>query len=122
MSWTFQQSTGALTAPDGTLVGHGYSGNGPDLDNPAAQGVIDHGPIPQGGWIIGTFADRPVVGEFAAPLTPCEDTDTLGRSGFYVHGDNPAMDHTASDGCVVLLRPLREAIAISGDRLLRVVP
>jgi hypothetical protein len=120
--WTYSQSTGNLTNPEGIVVGQGYSGNGADLNLPSADGVMDHGPIPAGMWEIGQFADRPVVGEFAAPLTPAPDTDTLGRSGFYCHGDNPQMDHTASDGCIVLPKALREAIAASGDTSLQVVP
>ena len=111
-----------MTAPDGTIAGRGYSGNGADLDNPVDQGVIGHGPIPQGEWLIGTFADRPVVGEFAAPLMPCAGNAMDGRQGgFFIHGDNPAENHSASDGCIVLARGLRELISSSGDVALTVV-
>jgi lipoprotein-anchoring transpeptidase ErfK/SrfK len=120
--WTYQQSTGDLTNPGGVVIGQGYSGNGSDLDNPAGQGDIGHGPIPQGEWIIGVFADRAVVGKFSVPLMPCQGNNMDGRDGgFYIHGDNPQGDHTASDGCIVLPRPLREAIAMSHDVLLNVV-
>ena len=121
--WTYQQSTGKLTASDGKLAGVGYSGNGSDLNNPAGQGDIGHGPIPQGEWIIGVFVDRPVVGEFAAPLMPCQGNTMDGRQGgFFMHGDNPLMNHTASDGCIIMARPIRELVSASRDTLLQVLP
>jgi Protein of unknown function (DUF2778) len=120
--WTYQQSTGNLTAPDGSLAGQGYSGNGADLDNPSAEAVIGHGPIPQGAWTIGAFETYPHLGEVVAPLLPCEGNTMDGREGgFFIHGDNAAMDHTASDGCIVLSRALREMIAESGDIDLEVI-
>jgi len=121
--WTYQQSTGNLTDWFGSVLGQGYSGNGSDLDNPAAEGVIGHGPIPQGFWTIGPFETYPHLGEIVAPLMPCEGNTMDGREGgFFIHGDNQAMDHTASDGCIILSRPLRIAIAGSGDTRLQVIP
>jgi hypothetical protein len=120
MTWTYDSGTGAL-ARNGGLVGTGYSGNGPGLNNPRAQSVPDTGPIPQGYYTIGPFADRPVVGSFAAPLTPAPANEMFGRSDFYIHGDNPALNYTASEGCIILARPIREQIAASGDNDLQVV-
>jgi hypothetical protein len=121
--WTYQQSTGKLTAPDGTLAGQGYSGNGADLNNPAAEGVIGHGPIPQGEWLIGKFGVHPVLGPISAPLMPCAGNDMDGRQGgFFIHGDNNLANHTASDGCIILPRNLRELIAASNDTVLTVIP
>jgi hypothetical protein len=120
--WTYSQSTGNLLAPDGTLAGQGYSGNGSSLDNPAAQGIIGHGPIPQGQWTIGPFETYPHLGEIVAPLEPCPGNTMDGREGgFFIHGDNQLMNHSASDGCIVLARPLRELIASSGDTSLTVM-
>ena len=120
--WTYQQSTGNLANPSGVVIGQGYSGNGADFDNPAAEMVIGHGPIPQGAWIIGKFETYPHIGEVVAPLLPCAGNTMDGREGgFFIHGDNPLMDHTASDGCIVLPRPLRETIAASQDTTLQVV-
>jgi len=120
--WTYQQSTGQLTAPDGTIAGIGYSGNGPDLDSPAGQGDIGHGPIPQGYWSVGEFSDHPLLGPVSAPLAPDPGNDMDGRDGgFFIHGDNAAMNHTASEGCIILARPLREAIRDSGDSSLLVI-
>lgn len=120
--WTYQQSTGNLIAPDGTLAGVGYSGNGSDLDNPAGQGDIGHGPIPQGVWLIGRFGTLPRLGEVVAPLMACAGNTMDGRQGgFFIHGDNAAENHSASDGCIILARPLRELIAASGDTALTVI-
>jgi hypothetical protein len=120
--WQYAQSTGNLTAPDGTLAGQGYSGNGANLDSPAAEGVIGHGPIPQGDWLIGKFTDHPKLGPISAPLMPCAGNTMDGRQGgFFIHGDNKLGNHSASDGCIVLAGPLRELIAASNDTLLQVI-
>jgi hypothetical protein len=122
MAWTYEQSTGNLTAPNGDLAGQGYSGNGADLDNPSGQADVGHGPIPQGDWTIGPFFDDPGgKGPVVAHLIPCVDTQTFGRSGFMIHGDNSHMDHTASEGCIILSNPLRQLIKNSGDNQLIVV-
>ncbi len=116
MAWTYQQSTGYLTDASGEVVGQGYSGNGADMNSPTAEGVIGHGPIPQGAWTIGPFETYPHLGPFAAPLTPGPGNDMDGRQGgFFIHGDNAEMNHTASDGCVILAHDLRTEIANSGD-------
>jgi hypothetical protein len=120
--WIYQQSTGNLTAPDGTLAGVGYSGNGADLNNPAGQGDVGHGPIPQGFWLIGEFGPHVILGPESAPLSPVEGNDMDGRDGgFFIHGDNEEMNHTASDGCIILGPALRKAIAASGDVGLKVI-
>ena len=120
--WIYQQSTGELTDPQGDTIGNGYSGNGSDLNSPAGQGDIGHGPIPQGKWTIGAFETLPHLGEVVAPLTPVPGNTMDGRDGgFYIHGDNALENHSASDGCIVLSRPLRQAIAASPDKMLLVI-
>lgn len=120
--WKYQQSTGQLTNPTGSSVGLGYSGNGKGLNNPAMQSVPDHGPIPQGHWTIGTFFDDAGgKGPLVAHLYAAAPTDTFGRSGFMIHGDNAAANHTASEGCIILPRLLREQLLASNDRALVVV-
>ena len=119
MEWTYSQTTGNLIDPSGEIVGQGYSGNGADLDNPAGQADVGHGPIPQGAWTIGTFFDDPGgKGPIVAHLTPNTGTDTLGRSGFMIHGDNSAANHTASHGCIILSHTLRCLIRDSGVKQL----
>lgn len=114
---SFKISTGELFAqpdPDGvySLIGHGYSGNGDAINDPAQTDKHAHGPLPVGHYSIGSAEDRPQsVGAFALPLTPDPANQMFGRSGFFVHGDNPQQNQTASDGCVVTARPVREIIA-----------
>ena len=126
--WTYQQSTGQLTDPNGVLQGTGYSGGDegkePDaIDNPKYQDVQMVGPIPQGKWTIGTFFDQvPGKGPIVAHLTPVEGTETFGRSGFMIHGDNAAANRSSSEGCIILAHPLRQMIASSDDTQLLVVP
>ena len=120
--WIYQQSTGELTDPQGDTIGNGYSGNGSDLNSPAGQGDIGHGPIPQGRWQIGAFATYPHLGPIVAPLTPMPGNDMDGRDGgFFVHGDNATENHTASDGCIILAHALRLQMAASMDKTLLVI-
>ena len=100
-------------------MGIGYSGAGQGLDNPADETVPDVGPIPQGLWTIGAWHDDPELGPCVAALTPV-DHDACGRDGFYIHGDNSAVDHTGSHGCIVTTRYVREAMRDSGDTALTV--
>ncbi len=113
MTWVFTVTLGSI-AHNGMHVGNVYSGNGPDLDNPADEAVVGHGPIPRGEWQIGTFFDHPHLGPCVARLTPVGH-DAHGRSGFFIHGDNAAMNHTASDGCIIAAQPIRHAICLSHD-------
>lgn len=116
--WMYAQRSGVLTAPDGSYAGNGYSGVGAGLDNPAEEDVPDTGPIPRGSYRIGPAFTHPVCGPLAMRLDALPGTDTFGRGGFLCHGDTVAQDHSASHGCVILGRPIREAIAASECRLL----
>jgi hypothetical protein len=121
--WTYQQSTGAVTRADGVVIGDGYSGNGPGYNNPLSQDHVDVGPIPAGQWTIGSFFDDPGgKGPMVCHLTACKGTETFGRTWFMIHGDNTQANHSASEGCIVLSRPLRQQIAGSGDSSLEVIP
>jgi hypothetical protein len=114
--------------PDGTktTAGTGYSGQGSGLNNPAAQDKPNIGPIPQGNWHIGTQQDNVTGTGHKLPasmrLTPLKGTNTYGRDGFIIHGDNSAGNHTASNGCPIFSRPIRNQIGKSGDNLLTVTP
>ena len=110
-AWTYHSDTGLIESPIGFKMGEGYSGNGAGLNNPAMESAPMHGPIPRGAWTIGEFFDDPGgKGQVVAHLTPIEGTDTFGRSGFMIHGDNSALDHSASEGCIVAPRFIREQI------------
>jgi hypothetical protein len=119
--WSYEQKTGDLYR-DGSYEGRGYSGHGAGVNNPALQNVQMVGPIPQGVWDIGTAMEHPHLGPLAMHLAPETGTQTFGRSGFFIHGDNSLMNETGSEGCIVLGRAIRQAIADSGDTRLTVIP
>ena len=121
MSWIYEQVSGRLYAPDGDLVGVGYSGAADGKNNPACQSIHDLGPIPVGVYHIGPAVNTVTHGPFVLPLTPDPSNTMFGRFGFLIHGDSIVAPVTASQGCIIMSRDVREAIAISGDTDLQVV-
>jgi len=119
--WTYEQSTGWLIAPDGSRVSQGYSGAGEGKNNPAMQNVPDEGPIPQGRYTIGEPHDSAMHGPFVMTLTPFADDEMFGRAGFLMHGDSIPHPGTASEGCIIQPRAVRERVWASGDHELEVV-
>lgn len=124
---TYEQSTGRWFH-NGELLGTGYSGNGEGKNNPNKDAVHNIGPIPRGLYTI----ERPIHtslapvggwphGPFVLPLTPDPENEMFGREGFLVHGDKINAPGTASEGCIIQSRPVREAIWATGDRDLEVV-
>lgn len=126
MTWTWDQSAGTLSR-DGVLISRGYSGKGRGKNNPALEGVVGVGPIPAGRWKIGAPYDSDRVGPYALKLDAVDaklgdDTDQrTGRGAFRIHGDSVRAPGTASNGCIILPRTVREALWKSGDRDLVVV-
>jgi hypothetical protein len=116
--WTYRQGSGELLH-DGVVVATGYSGNGECMNCAARQDVPNHGPIPRGKYVIGERHDTEAHGPVVMRLTPDPGNEMYGRSGFLCHGDNST--HTASEGCIVLPRPIRIAMAASADRTLEVI-
>ncbi|HEV2402315.1 MAG TPA: tlde1 domain-containing protein [Candidatus Sulfotelmatobacter sp.] len=120
-AWTYTQKTGELEH-DGEPIGTGYSGCGEGKNNPEMQSVHNIGPVPKGNWTIsGPPVNTPQHGPYVLRLTPRSETETFGRSGFLIHGDSKAAPGTASQGCIILARPMREKVWESGDRDLEVV-
>lgn len=121
MSWLYQQINGFMLV-DGALVGVGYSGHPPHVNDPAAQNLHDIGPIPVGTYLI-TAPHDSSHGPYTLGLTPDPTNDMHGRSAFLIHGDRvdaPGMK-LASLGCIILSRDVRRAIWESGDRVLQVI-
>ena len=118
----YKISTGELTAANG-VVSKGYSGaEGIGKNNPAEESVKDVGPIPEGEYAIqGPPFDTPTHGPFVLRLIPKPTNQMYGRSGFLMHGDSLARPGTASEGCIVMAHPIREAVWLSGDTDLTVV-
>ena len=125
--WQYSQSTGQISHVDNstgnsTPVGNGYSGNGAGLNNGSMQNQPYVGPIPTGSYYILPPVDNPNTGSLSLPLEPEPGTNTYNRSGFFIHGDNPYMNNSASEGCIVTNRNVRQQISNSSDNELIVVP
>lgn len=101
------------------LLGVGYAGRGTGRNNPQQQHMKNVGPLPRGMYTIGFAEKHPRLGPLAYRLTPASTNVMFERSGFFIHGDNKTND--ASQGCVVLPKPLREIVATSGISRLWVV-
>lgn len=116
-------SSGILSRADGVALGTGYSGQPECRNDPSKCGVHNHGPIPPGRYSIGAPIEHTEShGPFVLPLTPHPDNEMHGRSGFLIHGDSVAHPGTASQGCIIMGRAVREAVRASGDDELEVVP
>jgi hypothetical protein len=122
MTWTYEQFSGKLYDPAGNLVGVGYSGAGDHKNQPAAQGRKDEGPIPCGQYSIGKVREKtPLHGPYVLPLNPNPDNEMFGRDGFLIHGDSVVHPGTASEGCIILDRDIRDKVGASKDKQLIVV-
>lgn len=119
MPWQYNQRTGRLTR-NGREIGVGYSGRANGLNNPALESIGSTGPIPRGRYRIGTQRLHPTKGPVTMSLTPA-DHSALGRTNFLMHGDSVRHPGNASEGCIVLNRTVRQAVAASGDTELEVV-
>lgn len=105
-----------------TIIGKGYAGHGAGVNNTLYEDIRELGPLPQGWYTIGEPQDHPRLGPFVMRLMADASNQMHGRTGFYVHGDNTTPDpRDASRGCIVLDRAVREKVAASGNRRLRVV-
>jgi hypothetical protein len=116
--WTYAQSSGDLFHND-EYVETGYSGAVPNGKNqPNQECVKNVGPIPRGWYNILAERDEPTA--VTLPLSPDEPNYCdPPRDGFLIHGDNST--GTASTGCVIVSRKIRERIRDSKDFRLRVV-
>lgn len=94
-----------------TRLGKGYAGHPPFVNDPAAQALVSRGPIPRGKYRVGRPFRHNRLGPAASFLEPFSDNEMFGRSGFFIHGDNSFGDQSASHGCIILKRSVREEIA-----------
>lgn len=118
--FTYSQADGWLYR-DNRSVGKGYSGRGEGLNNPALQMVKCVGPLPQGLYTIEPPEDSKTHGPFAMALIPDKTNQMFERSGFMIHGDNAHLNESASEGCMIFSRVVRNFVWDSGDRVLKVV-
>jgi Protein of unknown function (DUF2778) len=77
-----------------------YAGMDIGKNNAAMQEVHDVGPLPAGIYTIGLMVMRHPLGP-SMMLTPDLTNEMFGRSGFFIHLDNPAHPGFSSDGCIV---------------------
>ena len=122
----YERATGRFFAVGASgarsLLAFGYSGHGEGLNNPAMSHVKNVGPIPAGLWdVLADAAYRSTtLGPMVIPLKPLPTTETYGRSAFRIHGDNQAGDKSASEGCIILPKPVRKMILLWGNLRLSV--
>jgi hypothetical protein len=119
--WRYEQASGKLFNYADEVVGVGYSGFGNGKNNPAAESTSDVGPIPCGLYTIEPPHDSQTHGPFVLALTPDATNEMFGRSAFLMHGDNVHKPGTASLGCVIMPRAIREEVWKSDDHTLEVV-
>ena len=121
--WTYQQSTGILTAPQTSswkgATWTGYSGKGDGRNNPEDQAIPNVGPIPRGIYTIGPAYDDPEKGPCVMRLTPSPNNEMFDRAGFLMHGNNPTND--ASEGCIIQGPNVRKIVNASDDKTLQVI-
>lgn len=135
LEWVYVQSTGQMyyqpTAnlgggPPQPIGGPMYAGHGAGVNNPALDLIPSVGPLPAGTYTIGQQQNNITGAGLSLPgsmrLTPEAGNWMHGRSGFLIHGDNSAGNRSASEGCIIQPRSIRDLIGGSQDRALRVVP
>lgn len=120
----YSQTTGVLSWPqaDGVILGLGFAGNGGCMNNPEAQCIVGHGPLPQGHYKLTRMADDPHMGPDVIYLEPFINNEMFGRSAFRIHGANAHDPAASSDGCIVLSHEERRAVWNTNDRTLEVIP
>ena len=111
---------------DGSLLFTGYAGgnkgrNPEGRNNPALQNERMIGPLPCGIYSVGDPYDDAKTGSHTMSLTPDPENEMFGRSEFKCHGDNPAQNHSASEGCIVKSPAQVRCLILKGERRLRVV-
>jgi RHS repeat-associated protein len=131
LDWVYSQSTGTLThvpsdgvGPPQTIFTGGYSGHGVAVNNPPLDIVPGLGPIPTGTYAMGPELDN-VTGsghtlKGSIRLTPDSSNWMYGRGGFLIHGDNARNDKSASEGCIIVPRAVRDKMGRSSDKTMRV--
>lgn len=119
--WKYEQSTGRLTDASGKLVATGYAGKNEHKNKPQSQAVVGLGPLPQGKYTLNPPRTSQKTGPYAMDLTPDPANKMFGRSAFQMHGDSVKAPGTASSGCIIMPRNIRELVWNSKDHEIQVV-
>ncbi len=124
LAWEYNQRTGNIVhrGNNGRITpgsgSNGYSGAPGFVNDPNAESRRSQGPIPRGSYTINPQINSENTGVGVLPLTPNPGTNTFGRDNFQIHGDNPRLNQTGSEGCIILPRNVRNRINGSGDNQL----
>lgn len=118
MAWIYYQKTGKLEY-GGHHISTGYSGAPGHKNDPASENKKDLGPIPKGVYSLSAPINSSRTGPYAIPLTPVGH-NAHGRTHFQIHGDSRKNPGTASSGCIILPRNIREKIWNSGAKTIEV--
>jgi len=119
--WIYQQATGKMLDESGEMIGRGYSGFRDGKNNPHLEMIHSVGPIPCGLYSIQAPRDTRSHGPYVLPLQPDSENEMFGRDEFLIHGDSIKSPGTASLGCIIISRDVREKLWMTGDRRLKVV-
>jgi hypothetical protein len=121
MAWVYEICSGKLYDDTGAIVAIGYSGDPSHKNDPQAVSLHNQGPIPPGRYEINPPVETVTHGPYVLPLAPDVGNVMFGRSGFLMHGDSVVAPGTASEGCVIMPRTIRELVWGSSDRELHVI-
>lgn len=124
--WTFKQSNGQLFNRDNECIATGYAGgncgkNPEGKNNPYMQEVPCVGPLPRGRYQLSALVPQSQLGPYAIVLTPAPTNEMFGRGHFYIHGDRTLMPGSASEGCIIMPRTVRQMMWMSDDHDLLVI-
>jgi RHS repeat-associated protein len=120
LDWVYSQSTGNLWHTNSSVSITGYAGYRSGYNNPSFENVVGMGPLPKGSYRIGAPYNSAHTGPYTLPLTQING-NSYGRDAFRIHGDNGRGDLSASNGCIIVPRKIREKIHSSDDPILRVI-
>lgn len=125
--YLYKQGTGELSSYNHLagglrLLARCYSGAPEAKNDPLRQHEKAVGPIPVGAYMIGDPSESLDHGPVALHLVPEGVNQMFGRGDFLLHGDSIEHPGTASHGCIIAPRPVREAIRDGKDRQLLVIP
>lgn len=119
--WKYEQHSGRMYDASGKCVATGYAGKGVHKNKPDDQAIQGQGPLPRGKYAITAPRNSSNTGPYSMDLHPDASNEMFGRSAFLIHGDSVSAPGTASSGCIIMPRPVREAIWNSGDHEIEVV-
>lgn len=120
--WIYAQDSGLIVAKDNTAIVTGYAGRERGKNAPAQQTIRGLGPLPRGRYALTELIETTAThGPYVIKLTPHPRNEMFGRGGFLIHGDSVTAPGTASKGCIILARAVRERIWTSDDHQLLVV-